>query len=550
MTGVDPVVPAGPNRPPPPQSSSTVAWPGPRPIVWAPRAHTVDLVLPQPDGALERQPMRLVGAHRPGYWGADDELDTGTLYGFSVDGGLPVPDPCSPLLPDGLHGYTRVFDPAFDWTDDGWQGADLSRGVLMHLDIATFTPAGTLDAAAVHLSRIAELGASGVELSPIAAFDPAYGPERGVRLFAVHEAFGGPRALQRFVDAAHAASLSVVLDAPHRWAVADALGLAAFGPYSAGARIGPRKIGAKPEAVGSSSPRLNLDGSGSRGARDFLVADAERWFREFHIDGMLLDVEALLDRSAVPFLGELAEEVLELTEQLGRRLALLVDGPGRSDRLTTAVDRILAAPGDPTRVDDLRRLAELVFPGRRAMRQPSTQRRVQTATLRAASILVGDLTRLPAAARAVPWPATGAGTAPDADGRGCLLTFAILAGTPLVLDTEHVPLTESGTQAERLVDWARRLVELRREIGEEIGLAIEIHGDDRSPIVRRGRTAVVLSASEDTTVVDLDTELPGGAGTWSLVAAWKPAVTTLDDGRLTVPGRSTAVLRARSRPQG
>jgi maltooligosyltrehalose trehalohydrolase len=495
--------------------------------------------------------MRLVGAHRPGYWGADDELDTGTAYGYSIDGGDPVPDPCSALLPDGLHGYTRVFDPVFDWTDDAWHGTDLARGVLMHVDVATFTPAGTLDAAAAQLPRIAELGASGVELSPVAAFDPARGPERGVRLFAVHEPYGGPRALQRFVDAAHAAGLAVVLDAPHRWAVADTLGLAAFGPYSAGSRIGPRKIGARPAALGSDSPRLNLDGSGSRGPRDFLVADAERWFREFHVDGMLLDVEVLLDRSAVPFLGELAEEVLELTEQLGRRLTLLTDGPGRSDRLTTAVDRILAAPGDPTRVDDLRRLAELVFPGaRRALRQPSTQRRVQTATLRASSILVGDLTRLPAAARAVPWPATGAGTAPDADGRGCLLTFAILAGTPLVLDTEHVPLTETGPEAARFVEWTRRLVALRHEIGEEIGLAIEIDGDDHSPIVRRGRTAVVLSASEETTVVDLDAELPGGADAWTLVAAWKPDATTLHAGRLTVPGRSTAVLRARSRPQG
>lgn len=549
MTGADPVLPGWSAGTPPPQPGLILTWPGPRPILWAPRAHTVDLVLPRPDGTVERHPMRLVGAHRPGYWGADDELEDGTAYGFSVDGGPPVPDPCSAVLPDGLNGYTRAFDAAFDWTDGDWHGVDLTRGVLLHVDVATFTPEGTLDAAAAHLSRVAELGASGVELSPIAAFDPDLGPERGVRLLAVHEPYGGPRALQRFVDAAHGVGLAVVLDAPHRWAVADSLGLASFGPYSAGTRIGPRRIGARPAAPGTDSPRINLDGSGSRGPRDFLVADAERWFRDFHVDGMLLDVEALLDRSAIPFLGELADEVLVLTEQLGRRLTLLTDGPGRSDRLTTAVDRILAAPGDPTRVDDLRRLAELVFPGaRRAMHQPSTQRRVQTATLRASSILVGDLTRLPAAALTVPWQATGASTAPDADGRACLLTFALLAGTPLVLDTEHVPLTESGPEAVRMVGWARRLVDLRREIGDEIGLPVEIHGDDHSPIVRRGRTALVLSASDGTAVIDLDAALPGGAGAWELVAAWKPGSTSLEKGRLTVPGRSTAVLRAHVRP--
>ena len=188
----------------------------------------------------EHMPLRLVGAGEPGYWGADSVLGHGTDYGYSIDGGPLLPDPRSVWLPQGIHGPTRVFDPAFEWTDGAWSPPDLSTGVLMHVDVETFTPQGTLDAAAELLPTVAELGVHGVELAPVAAFDPALGPSRGVRLYSVHEPYGGPRALQRFINAAHALGLAVVLDIPYRWAVADELGLEAYGPYLTGGSGRPR----------------------------------------------------------------------------------------------------------------------------------------------------------------------------------------------------------------------------------------------------------------------------------------------------------------------
>ena len=82
-----------------PQSRTRERWPGRLPFVWAPRAQTVEVVLPRAGGPADRRTMRLVGAHEPGYWRADAHLPHGTEYAFSIDGG--------PALPPGLSGFGK-----------------------------------------------------------------------------------------------------------------------------------------------------------------------------------------------------------------------------------------------------------------------------------------------------------------------------------------------------------------------------------------------------------------------------------------------------------
>lgn len=581
--------------------------PGPRPVVWAPRARIIEVLVPyDPYEEPEHMPLRLVGAGEPGYWGADSVLGHGTDYGYSVDGGPLLPDPRSVWLPQGIHGPTRVFDPAFEWTDGSWSPPDLSTSVLMHLDVETFTPDGTLDAAAELLPTIAGLGVDGVELAPVAAFDPARGPARGVRLYSVHEPYGGPRALQRFVDAAHAERLAVVLDIPYRWAVADELGLEAYGPYLTGGggrprvqrpdfgdagehalqamrprtgqvpldrpRTGPIQlrtgqvptIGTRAGKVPSSptvrtdyvGDRINLDGSGSRGPRDFLVDDARHWLREYHVDGLVLDVDALVDRSPTPFLGELADYVVGLGEQLDRRFSLLVDGPGRSDRLTSILLRILSGPGKTEDIQALQMLADLVHPSvRRATRQNGGRRN----RVRAGASVVEDITRLPAAQLTVPWageesPATALLGVDDVDIRASVLATVLLAGNPLVLDTVHVPVVPRSANEQRLVRWAHDLIGIRHAITDELDLPLEIRSTaDRSVIaVLRGSLAFVLNTGHGLAALRLGSLLrpAEGAsraplpGAFRLAAAWEPGATRLVGDTLTVPPRMTAVLRA------
>ncbi|BDZ43406.1 hypothetical protein GCM10025865_27050 [Paraoerskovia sediminicola] len=257
--------------------------------VWAPTASRVDLVLPAAgDGTYGREDVvRPLNPTDGGWWVAVEDVPAGTDYAFSVDGGPARPDPRSAHQPYGVDGPSRRFDPAFAWTDATWQGRDARGAVTYELHVGTFTAEGTLDAAAAHLDELAELGVQMVELMPLAAFggDRGWGYD-GVDLWAVHDVYGGPRALQRFVDAAHARGLGVCLDVVYNHLGPAGNYLSTFGPYFTDEHQTP---------WGSA---VNLDQDGSREVRAWVIENALHWFEQFHVDALRLDaVHALIDDS-------------------------------------------------------------------------------------------------------------------------------------------------------------------------------------------------------------------------------------------------------------
>ncbi|MEO7016675.1 MAG: malto-oligosyltrehalose trehalohydrolase, partial [Leifsonia sp.] len=113
-----------------------------------------------------------------GWWALPAPLEaTGPVdYGYIVDGSGPHPDPRSLRQPHGVHGLSREFDPsAFGWSDQDWRGRDLTGGVIYELHLGTFTPEGTLDAAAGRLDHLVDLGVDAVELLPVNAFNGEHG---------------------------------------------------------------------------------------------------------------------------------------------------------------------------------------------------------------------------------------------------------------------------------------------------------------------------------------------------------------------------------------
>lgn len=274
--------------------------------LWAPAAHSAEVVLTD-----RRVPMAL---ESPGHWVA--WLAPGTDYLLSVDGGTPRPDPRSAHQPFGVHGPSRVFDTnAFQWSDADWAGRDVLGSVIYELHIGTFTPDGTLDAAIDRLDHLVQLGVDVVELLPVAAFpgDHGWGYD-GVSWFAVHEAYGGPAALQRFVDAAHAKGLGVCLDVVYNHFGPDGNYTAEFAPYT---RSG------MPTPWGDA---MNLYGDDSAGVREFICDNALRWIDEFHIDALRLDaVHALLDTSEEHILAELSRRVQEFSSASGRKVSLIAE---------------------------------------------------------------------------------------------------------------------------------------------------------------------------------------------------------------------------------
>ncbi len=288
------------------------------PRVWAPRATRVTLVLPgggRPgpgQGSGERDLHR----EQDGWWSLDLDLPHGSDYAFRLDGGDPLPDPRSAWLPHGVHGPSRVFDAgAFTWTDRGWSGIDARGAVTYELHVGTFTPQGTLDGAAQRLEHLVRLGVDLVELMPLAPYDGQHGwGYDGVAPYAVHEPYGGPAALQRFVDAAHAHGLGVCLDVVYNHLGPSGNYLAQFGPYFTDAHSTPW------------GDAVNLDGPDAGPVRRYVLDAALRWFDDFHLDALRLDaVHALADDSDRHLLAELADEVGQLGRRLGRPLSLVAE---------------------------------------------------------------------------------------------------------------------------------------------------------------------------------------------------------------------------------
>jgi maltooligosyltrehalose trehalohydrolase len=284
--------------------------------VWAPAAESVELLINDAVQPLTR------GAD--GYW--TGEVWPGVDYLLSVDGGPGCPDPRSRRQPHGVHGPTRAFDvTAHPWGDEEWPGVDALGRVIYELHIGTFTPHGTLDAAAGRLGVLAELGVDLVEIMPVAAFpgDRGWGYD-GVDLYAVHEAYGGPAALQRFVDAAHEYGLGVVLDVVYNHLGPSGNYLPRFGPYFTDAHHTPWGWA------------VNLDQPGNEGVRRFLIDNALGWFRDFHVDALRLDaIQTLADDSDARFLAQLTDETRALSEQIGRPLRIIGETDTNEVRLIT-----------------------------------------------------------------------------------------------------------------------------------------------------------------------------------------------------------------------
>ena len=302
---------------PKPQTWTSPALPvGPRVPVWAPAAQTVELHLPDQDRLVGMIPVP------GGWWTAPFDLEPGTDYAFRVDGSPNRPDPRSALQPDGVHGPSRTVDPdTWRWTDQNWAGRDLRVSVIYELHVGTFTPEGTLDAAVSRLGHLVDLGVDIVELMPLAAFPGKAGwGYDGVGLWAVHEAYGGPDALARFVNAAHNAGIGVCLDVVYNHLGPSGNYLSVFGPYFTPAHHTPWG-----EAV-------NYDHDGSQQVRAFVIDSALRWMRDFHIDALRLDaIHEIKDDAAAAatpqrhVLAELSDAVAALSIELGRPLSLVAE---------------------------------------------------------------------------------------------------------------------------------------------------------------------------------------------------------------------------------
>jgi len=277
--------------------------------VWAPEAQRVRL-------AVGDEVVEMARAE-DGWWSPDGPVPQGEVdYGYLLDDRDRVlPDPRSRRQPDGPHERSRTVDlSAYAWGDGAWTGRRLEGAVVYELHVGTFTPEGTLDAAAGRLEHLVGLGVDLVELMPVNGFDGTHNwGYDGVGWFVVDETYGGPSAYQRFVDACHRAGLGVVQDVVYNHLGPSGNYLPHFGPYLKQGR-------------NTWGDLVNLDGEGSAEVRRYILDNVRLWLEDHHVDGLRLDaVHALQDSSPVHLLAEMSAEVDELSARLGRPLTLIAE---------------------------------------------------------------------------------------------------------------------------------------------------------------------------------------------------------------------------------
>lgn len=322
--------------------------------VWAPGAREVCVLTGSPGWQVtqaEDATRTLCVPGKDGWWTADVAVPRVCDYMFSLNGGAPLPDPRSAWQPHGVHGPSRVFRAAdYQWTTPADAGHDWPGSVLYELHVGTFTPEGTLAAARQRLPYLRDLGITMVQLMPVAAFEGHHGwGYDGVLWYAVHAPYGGPLALQEFVDAAHRLGLGVILDVVYNHMGPSGNYVGEYGPYFNDAAHTPW------------GPAINLSGEDCTPVREFIIENALRWLTDFRLDALRLDaVHALHDDSSQHILAELSERVSERAAKLSRPLSLIAESDANDVRTITpthqAVDLPAAQYGPARRGETVRGL--------------------------------------------------------------------------------------------------------------------------------------------------------------------------------------------------
>lgn len=290
-------------------------------VVWAPAEKSIS-VHPVGSGDERLVPMRRLD---DGYFMAEvKDLERDAHYFFQFEDGRERPDPASRFQPEGVHGPSQAIDlDDFQWTDASWKGLPLAESVFYELHVGTYTPEGTFAALIPHLASLRKLGITTIELMPVAQFPGGrnWGYD-GVQPFAPQSTYGGPRGLQKFVDAAHGHGLAVSLDVVYNHLGPEGNYLSEFGSYFTDKYRTPW------------GRAINFDGPDSEPVRQFFIQNALYWLEKYHVDVLRLDaVHGIFDFGASHFLADLQKAVDSLETRVHRKFHLVAESDLNDSRL-------------------------------------------------------------------------------------------------------------------------------------------------------------------------------------------------------------------------
>jgi 1,4-alpha-glucan branching enzyme len=271
--------------------------------VWAPNAQGVSVVGDFCRWDERRLPMRRLGASGvyelfvPGVW-------AGALYKFRIIGPRGEirlkADPFAQAMELPPSTASRVVASSYQWGDGEWMtqraARDLHRSPVAIYEVHLGSWARVLEEgnrpltyreiAPKLIDHVRRLGFTHVEFMPLAEhpFTGSWGYQVSA-YFAPTARYGTPDDLRFLIDALHAAGIGVIMDWVPAHFPKDDFALRLFDGTALYEHQDPRR-GEHPEWG------TLIFNYGRREVRNFLIANALYWLREFHVDGLRVDAVA------------------------------------------------------------------------------------------------------------------------------------------------------------------------------------------------------------------------------------------------------------------
>jgi 1,4-alpha-glucan branching enzyme len=192
-------------------------------------------------------------------------------------------------------GNAIIHDPNFDWTGDNFSMPLWNELVIYEMHVGTFNDShvsgqgpGTFDDILPKLPYLSNLGINAIEIMPVMEFPQdyswGYNPSQP---FSVETALGGPQGLLRFVKAAHAQGIAVILDVVYNHFGPSDLDLWQFDGWS--------DVDHNGGIYFYDNDRARTDWGGTRPdygrpeVRRYLRDNALFWLNKYRIDGLRFD---------------------------------------------------------------------------------------------------------------------------------------------------------------------------------------------------------------------------------------------------------------------
>src|SRR5271157_745275 len=261
--------------------------------VWAPQAEKVYVTGTFNDWSKTATPLF---SEKNGYWSTDvSGAKTGDEYRYLIHG---PKRPLSRIDPyvrkvTNARGNGIIYDPkAFDWGDAAFQMASGNELVIYEMHVGTFNVKergrpGTFATAMEKLSYLQELGINAIEVMPVMEFSGdfswGYNPSHP---FAVESIYGGPDGFKRFIRAAHAHGIAIIVDVVYNHFGPGDLDLWQFDGWRENEKGGIYFYNDRRAQTPWGETRPDY---GRGEVRQYLRDNALMWFEEYHADGLRWD---------------------------------------------------------------------------------------------------------------------------------------------------------------------------------------------------------------------------------------------------------------------